>query len=473
MTEWNEETFLERLMPSMQQQRRAARSGCPDIEVLCALSDDRIIGQLKSDITAHVAACPRCSELYSRLTNFATPGVREDEQEWTNAEKRLENWTEGFLRSAQPSRSTSHGGPQLAPSGERVRWWTPWKIGVSLGAVATALAAITIAVLLLPKSANRPVETAKTTSAPATAPPMNAPAASTAARPTSLPSAMPQPTQVAPASTAPSQSRESALQPSTAVTATPNAEAPKSINQKSVEPAANVGSDAAKEPVVVAESQAASPNEASGYASGVRRGFPMHAPAPSYHAVPQQSASARAASAPGPQPSALPSPQPLAPPPVATATEKPADLRSLSHSTTASEPMLRAPLPSLPASFRLEAGTRLWIRLISLTRQTDGSIRFEGTLLEPVNEAGTLRLEHGTAISGFEVQKQNAISLVIVRFSVDTVPYTLKGETGTAASLSSSTGKALQFDQGQVLETFIGAPAVYERASGNPQQPQR
>jgi len=179
-------------------------------------------------------------------------------------------------------------------------------------------------------------------------------------------------------------------------------------------------------------------------------------------------------------PTAAPAPQqsasalPTVPPAHAMATEKPADLRSYPRTTVPSLPnaTLRAPVPVLPASFRLEAGTRLWIRLTSLSRQPDGNVQFAGTLLEPVTQPGMPRLERGTAISGFEVQKQNVTSLVITTFNVGTVRYRLKGATATATIPASSSSKTLQFDKGQVLETFIDAPAIYEKASGN-SQPQR
>jgi hypothetical protein len=138
--------------------------------------------------------------------------------------------------------------------------------------------------------------------------------------------------------------------------------------------------------------------------------------------------------------------------------------RSLGSVTGVSRANLpfQSPLPTppkaAPASLRIEAGTAVWIRLNSFSRQSDGGFTFRGSLLLPVAPAHTVPLDRGTLVDGSGVVSQGQTSLLVKEFVTHGVHYTLNNAGG-------GTGKTVQFDAGQVLELFLASASIYERVS--------
>jgi hypothetical protein len=126
---------------------------------------------------------------------------------------------------------------------------------------------------------------------------------------------------------------------------------------------------------------------------------------------------------------------------------------------------------NIPAVFRLEAGTRLWIRLISLHRQPDGSLLFRGTLFEPIDRSAGVSLDQGTEIAGVETTSQGRTSVMVTEFVVQAVRYTLRSPNGAKNAPKPGVGAAVQFDTNQVVETFLEATSTYEKAAGDADSP--
>ncbi|MBZ5671784.1 MAG: hypothetical protein LAO04_18910 [Acidobacteriia bacterium] len=139
MNGWNEDNFLERLMPQLRQKRGAERGPCPDAETLCGVLEGTVRGPLRQLVTEHVKHCQECADLQNRVLNFDTGAPPESEAVWNQTRARLDNWLEGFLRSeAASSRPAKLG----EPSRRVLRWqtfWSPlisWKVAWGLGLVA-------------------------------------------------------------------------------------------------------------------------------------------------------------------------------------------------------------------------------------------------------------------------------------------------------------------------------------------------
>jgi hypothetical protein len=118
-----------------------------------------------------------------------------------------------------------------------------------------------------------------------------------------------------------------------------------------------------------------------------------------------------------------------------------------------------------PAHFRLEAGTRLWIRLNSVNRQPDGGFTFQGSLLLPVNRANEVLLDRGTEVNGSGSLSQGRTSLFITDLVVQGTRYVLSRTTGSTHAQPPGRGEAVQFDSGQILEMWLASASNYEKAS--------
>lgn len=164
MKDWNEDNFLEKLMPRRPGRQGGVQDSCPDEESLCAYAEDRVSGDIRDGIAAHLKACASCSNLYQRLMEFARPRTPVPEDEWTQAEKRLGIWMDGFLRAesrrerVEPLAEAAIGlipgywlsawrnrkvfpavakQPDAARNATRGGWFSAWKIQWVFAAVGT------------------------------------------------------------------------------------------------------------------------------------------------------------------------------------------------------------------------------------------------------------------------------------------------------------------------------------------------
>src|ERR1035438_7198634 len=97
MTGWNEDNFIERVVPLLG--RRSGAAPCPEAAAFLAASDGDTSGALKKAMAEHASKCPECRDLQQRMERFDAPMVADQDAEWIQTEKRLDNWLESFLAS--------------------------------------------------------------------------------------------------------------------------------------------------------------------------------------------------------------------------------------------------------------------------------------------------------------------------------------------------------------------------------------
>lgn len=128
--------------------------------------------------------------------------------------------------------------------------------------------------------------------------------------------------------------------------------------------------------------------------------------------------------------------------------------------TTASAPAPPAPAPPL----RFESGVRLFIHLVSIERQPDGSFSFQGTLLLPLAREGAAPLEKGTILAGsgtVDSAHSGHFTVSVRAFVVQGVRFPLQGANG--ASQQPGTGPGIgELEAGKVLEMWFSSASVYE-----------
>jgi hypothetical protein len=427
MKPWAEDNFLERLMPQLRRENGAQIESCPDSELLPAFTEDQVSPFLRDAIAAHLTRCPKCQEIYERIGQFAKASIPAQDAEWVNAEKRLDNWMGGFL----VSRAAESPKPVAEPA--RVRRWRDvakaafsWKVQWAIG--ATAFAAFAVAGLLVAKRewlASTPLQVATRLAPPqiensAPVPTSQFPGAGAGATKPAEPTLKPTPgtkKNVAPVVSEKSAESVGKARPETEPhpsSSSPTGESRNEIAQADTPPGL-IPND--RIPGAKATPSAPSRPVRMGHAAGLARGSAQSLPA-------NTGASA----------------------------STPADY---------------------PALLRLEAGTRLWIRIVSISRQPDGSFTFRGSLLEPVSHAGGVLLDQGAELTGSGSIKEGKVTVFIQRFLIRGVPYSLQRASATLSEQMPGAGKALEFNKGQYLEMWLSSATVYEKvaAAGSPDQP--
>jgi hypothetical protein len=118
----------------------------------------------------------------------------------------------------------------------------------------------------------------------------------------------------------------------------------------------------------------------------------------------------------------------------------------------------------LPQSIQLSAGTRVWIVYKNITRRSDSSFAFTGSLLEPITGPGSTPLAKDTEIDGEGAMVNGKTSLTVEQIVIRGVHYQLKGSGGAVTQGSAGGGEAITFDSGQVQELWLAGPATYEKA---------
>jgi hypothetical protein len=136
MIDWNQSGSKEKLMLYLLRSSEAIRDRCPGAESLIAFSEKILDGEKYELIQAHLDICPACSEIDQRLSRFEDANALLPESEWQNAEKRLGNWMESFLKEESAS--------QTHPA----RLWARFLEWMRIRKIRYALAATTALVLL-------------------------------------------------------------------------------------------------------------------------------------------------------------------------------------------------------------------------------------------------------------------------------------------------------------------------------------
>jgi hypothetical protein len=438
MTAWSEGDFLERLMGEPRNNSRVPVAGCPDSESLCAFAEDRVRGVVRDAIVAHLDECPACAELHVRLLKFAAVHSTEDDKDWEGAEKRLDDWMRAFLNTQDDAlpyniRSETVG----AGRGVTSRWnWlhsgrSRWAVGL---AAAVALLAITTILFRHGFQVQHPTQTAvATTEAPATTQSEVAPShASPEIQP-----ANPIPTTKLPEAghATEQQDRTEKSLPLPLEHGLSSAASDVSTQREAQRPVQRENQPPLSVPV-----QSAVPNEVAKNLEPA----PQRTSDTVYGGKPATTSQVVADTTQPRRVTQFPTAQPSAPVERGTAMEA---------------------AGKLPESIRLEAGTRVWIRLGSLARQPDGSINFQGVLVEPVSQANAIALDRGTEVDGNERDDHGRTSLTVTGIVVRGVRFALRNGAG-AARTGAGRGSTVPFDNRQVLETFIEGISVYDETAG-------
>jgi anti-sigma factor RsiW len=474
MKPWTEENYLERLMPDLRQAKRVNMESCPDSELLSAYAEDQLDPFMRGAVTAHLAKCRECAELCSRLENFNRAAIPIQDSEWVNTEKRLDNWSEAFLKAQTPApveaNPESHRVPGLKEAPKTAFSW--WKFVAVAGAMATVV--IVIGGVMLTRHGNpawfhsasrSPVQMAQQQTRQLPAPTAsNGPAAT---GPSTLSASSPGASDAASSSGASSLSKPSAAgnvnnvplhsvhprRPANAVISQDAANQqlasapaheqplpPGSVASHTAAPVSNSPSAIAANPASneVAQTYSApqNPNDRIGMGANNSANTPAHSMAIENTAV-------------------------LFKPPVATPQAAP----KAHHSP---------PTGEAPPSVRFDAGARLWIHLNSTNPLPDGSFTFQGSLIQPAaNAVNKKSLDPGTQLSGSGLDKGGRVTVLVKTLTIQGITFVLPGAaSGSGASMNEQmpgSGKALQFQNGNVLEVWITVPSTYARSSGTAQ----
>ncbi|HXN72586.1 MAG TPA: hypothetical protein VN861_08540 [Candidatus Acidoferrales bacterium] len=405
------------------------KNPCPDSELLAAFSENRVDGFVLGAVAAHLIQCPECAELHHRLLNLAKADLHADTPEWRDAERRLDDWMEKYLR-ARPGQPEAE--PQIkqiistANAGARSKSH-PWRVRWALSAAA-ALALVAATIFFLNRnSLSRHPEVASET-----APTSSAPASSASPHDTdepvpanSLTFEAAQPEKETPPKTNPAAKPKS--HPAPAHLASSNQTAVS--HAKPAQPPRDAMNSTAAASVSAASDTAAHTN-----ASHDRSAVASTAP-PSSHDFSSPAASSH---------------------PAAIASQ-PANTSKVS--LPAAKSTKAAPPASLPALISLEYSTSLWIQLTSDDLPEDGTFHFRGTLLKPVELPVGVPFDTDTRVDGLGGVNEGRISLLIKEFFFQGARYKLKSGNGSA--------RVEPFNGRRTLEIWLDEDSVYERVADN------
>jgi len=431
MTSWSEQNFLERLMPYLQVDGDAPARACPDSEALVAFLENRLDWLERDEIAAHLTRCKDCAELHNRLVSFSKSSVTTEDREWGNAEKRLAIWFTGLIQddknSGQVAARTSK-----APS---ERWWRSWRLQLAITTIA-ALVTVTVAATLLRRQF--PWRSDETQVA-----------------------FQQQPAQIPNGTSTTTANTGAAEQPAGTFPAANEHASSSLVSPKGGTPSENGG------PAVLSQ-EASAPRSPTPPSQAARKDLDTtvaHAPTsrttdvglPTANQAPNQSTSAAARRSAEMQLAT----EPLTTAQAASLGEEPAVGAGTTASPSALPPPpssgnsnLSVPVPAPRAIYRIQADIRLWIKISSISRRADGSFVFRGFLLRPVRQTGSVPLPGGTEVIGSGWLKQGKTSLLVSELVVAGHHYTL------VDGLSGS-GPAVSFEDGNVLEMFVGSSSSY------------
>jgi hypothetical protein len=117
---------------------------------------------------------------------------------------------------------------------------------------------------------------------------------------------------------------------------------------------------------------------------------------------------------------------------------------------------------------QIDAGTRVWITLKTVTVRTDGASDFRGVVLLPVTQSGTVLFGRDAEVVGTMTVRNGKKLVQIMEFVSQGSLYRLVSASGDADLRVLGAGEAVEFDAGKVLETWMLSASKYERASAKP-----
>ena len=461
MTGWNEDNFIEKIVPLLQ--RRFGAPSCPEAGAFLAASNNDTSGILKKAMAEHVSGCPECRDLQQRMERFDAPMVSDHDAEWKQAEKRLDNWLESFLAS---DAAVHHERDRVRASRLRLVWTRLTRQSVFRHLRWALVPAVTLALVICSFLAGRvsvrraPQVTAEVQRLPVPiiAPPAVAEQSASEKEPTGKSQG----------------SLTAQIPPKPAQGGTIASSAPRRIGPLSTSPPAPQGGVHPTETAVLApptpsnpektpipsqpEPLQGPPGESATISPSVRGGRAVET-------AETASAAPSIPSIPSARPGVLPS-----------SRATPSGLRSIVASRgVASVPAAKKEQPPAvptPLLIRLDAGTRVWITLKSIHPRADGVSEFRGLVLLPVTQSGATLLGRNTEISGTVTVSNGKRSVQIREFLSAGARYRLRGASGQANLRLLGAGEVVQFDAGRVLETWMSVVSTYEKQPGESKTPE-
>jgi hypothetical protein len=100
--------------------------------------------------------------------------------------------------------------------------------------------------------------------------------------------------------------------------------------------------------------------------------------------------------------------------------------------------------------------------LQSTSPEPGGGFQFRGVVLLPVTQGGSVLLDRETRVVGTGKVDQGRTTIRIAEFVWNGTRYRLRG-VPMAPARGPGSGPAIEFNAGQVLETWLATPSTYER----------
>jgi hypothetical protein len=461
MSRWNEDNFLEEIMPLLR--RIADGNPCPHTGASRSFAGGEASKSLETALVSHASECPACKDLQERLQRFDDPTVVGPQTEWEQTEKRLYNWLQSFLAS---DAAVHQADDRKGQSRFRSYWQSLTKPFLARQMrwvlVPVAALALLIGAFLAGRVSVHPSERmiAKTK-------PFNERAQSAA------------PQWIGPEGGLSARSPQGAQQSSQALS--PAVHHPIEQSQ-SASIAAKQRRPAATPLTAPHRVEAVTETAAIRPPLPIDSGKPLTAPIP---ATPPSLAPSAAGSQAAPDNRAFQTARAsgsvisVRPTRSGTAllgpTRSPTGMlasRALSAGAPAPEASVAHPAAiPLPPQIRLDAGTRVWITLKSIYPRADGVSEFQGVVLLPVTQSGAVLLGRNAEVSGTMAVRNGKRSVQIMGFLWMGTHYRLRGANGNANLRLLGAGEVVEFDAGRVLETWMESESTYEKLSGEGNAP--
>jgi hypothetical protein len=493
MKDFNEDNFFEAVMPLLKESRGVDR--CPDAEMFMALIGGTASTTLQRAAAVHLARCSSCAHLRERLLGFDGPDLPESGTEWRDTKERLDLWLHDVL---ERERTTVPTGAR--PQSQLDRWWKNPTQGLVSGRIGWALAATAAAGVLVGIYVVRPV---------ALTPPVQISARATLPEQTPALENVENPARSSGLDAAAQESQRTGREAHNQPTATEKVDGPTEAGSSS--PPVSVPPENGRPTtpaILTAASPPSIPDKAGSPAVAQTPPEPTTATAQVLPSAKDDNAMQSAASVPpsrleASRRSEVPFLAQTKPPgatdstaapgrgPLQNNTASPGSVyRSSVRTTPVSAGTITArstapkksavapaqthvPSPPPPSVIRIEAGTRVWIRLKSINRTTDGDFQFQGNVLLPVTQAGLVLLDRDTELHGLGKVNRERTSLRITELVSRGASYRLKGEGGAMDTRGPGAGGALRFNSGHVFELWLGSASTYEKISGESGAPKR
>jgi len=446
MSEWREDSFLEKLADSP----KRGGLGCAEAEALCASVDAEGVSAIPAKLLRHIKHCPICLDLQRRLLLFDQADGSYVDAETVSAEKRLDSWLKGFLASRSFRPQAPHEVLELRaipkPSIGKPRRF--WRIQWALAAAATIVIATSVGYIWHSISAlTSSWELARHT-----------PGTQAPGPPNPLISPMPTSPGQPPVS---SQAAESPALSNPRTHGSSNHGAPPPISAES-----HALSDRGAPWAKGTQGQSAAVNPGSSPST-----MADNAPAESHE--PGAGAVSGMAAKQGPEgaqrnpplgSNALAHALTRTPVPASLSATPAGPAASSAHKTVGPN-YKPAAGPSTLVPIYLPAGTRIWVSIESTTAQLDGHFQFTGTLLQAVTVSGVILLDKGTPLAGLGYRSVERKSLQVTECLIRGSRYKLRIAPG-AAELPAGSGKVVEFEGGKVLEMWLETDTILDPVAG-------